>query len=88
MIFFFHFNIEWNKPHPLFFSFFFFLFSNLSLLALYRLLSLFTGLIKGMEELVKQSNKVVMECTTVPAYGLNVHSFSWSKSLFFLQSIV
>lgn len=75
---FFHFNIEGNQPPlPQFFSF-----SNSSLPFLYPLLPLFTGLIKGTEALVKQSNKMVMECTTVPTYGLNAHSFSWCKSLF------
>lgn len=37
---------------------------------------------------MKQSNKVVMECTTVPTHSLNAHSFSWSKSLFFVDHIV
>lgn len=63
-----------NRPHSIF--------TIWSLLALYPLLPLFTGPIKGMEELVKQSNNAVMECTAVPVYSLNAHSFSWSKSLF------
>lgn len=81
---FYYFNIEWNKPP---FPPFFFPFSNSSSLFLYPLHPLFTGPIKGTEALVKQSNKVVMECTTVPRYSLNshsfIHSFNRSKSLFF-----
>lgn len=55
---------------------------NLSLGFLYPSLPLFTGPIKGTELLVKQSNKAMMEYTTVPRYSLNVYSFSWSKSFF------
>lgn len=57
-------------------------FCDLSLQFLYPLLPLFTGPIKGKEPLVKQSNKAVMECTTVSSHSLNAYSFSGSKSLF------
>lgn len=37
---------------------------------------------------MKQSNKVVMECTTVPRYSLNSHSFIHSTGVnhFFLET--
>lgn len=77
-----------NRPSPYFFPF-----SNLSLLFLYPLLPLFTGPIKGTEALVKQSNKVVMECTLFQdAAWMRIHSagvnhFFLSNTLFFFPHL-